>query len=163
MQECYCFPFFNRKISYLNISLSSCFKENISLCIIIGFSNIHKSLGNHTVWVPIKKMWKNKWPKSKKYLLPSCCLLFSLSTTCDRIQIQVRLCLLWILHCGASGMPRASVTWPSCRFLTSWASQRLVVVSSFSTWAKVLSFSWSGRHWRSASLALRKEQHKTSF
>lgn len=101
--------------------------------------------------------------QEQKYLLPSCCLLFSLSTTCDRIQIQVRLCLLWILHCGASGMPRASVTWPSCRFLTSWASQRLVVVSSFSTWAKVLSFSWSGRHWRSASLALRKEQHKTSF
>lgn len=65
MQECYCFPFFNRKMSYLNISLSSCFKENISLCIIIGFSNIHKSLGNHTVWIPIKKMWKNKWPKSK--------------------------------------------------------------------------------------------------
>lgn len=59
-------------------------------------------------------------------------------------------------HCGASGMPRASVTWPSCRFFTSCASQRLVVVSSFSTWAKVLSFSWSGKHWRSASLALRR-------
>jgi len=51
-------------------------------------------------------------------------------------------------------MPLASVTWPSWRFFTSCASQRLVVVSSFSTWAKVLSFSWSGRHWRRASLAL---------
>lgn len=56
-------------------------------------------------------------------------------------------------------MPLASVTWPSCRFFTSCPSQRLVVVSSFSTWAKVLSFSWSGRHWRRASLALRRESH----
>lgn len=64
-------------------------------------------------------------------------------------------------HCGASGMPRASVTWPSCRFFTSWASQRLVVVSSFRTWAKVLSLSWSGRHWRSASLALWKPEQRS--
>lgn len=67
------------------------------------------------------------------------------------------------VHCGASGMPLASVTWPSCRFLTSWASQRLVVASSFSTWAKVLSFSWSGRHWRRASLALQEKTQKHSF
>lgn len=66
-------------------------------------------------------------------------------------------------HWGASGMPRASVTWPSCRFFTSWASQRLVVVSSFSTWAKVLSFSWSGRHWRRASLALRRESSRSPW
>lgn len=57
-------------------------------------------------------------------------------------------------HCGGRGMPLGSVTWPSCRFLTSCASQRLVVVSSFSTWAKVVSFSWSGRHCLRASRAL---------
>jgi len=62
-------------------------------------------------------------------------------------------------HCAESGMPRASVTWPSCRFLTSCASQRLVAVSSFSTWANVLSFSWSGRHWRRASRALWQGRH----
>lgn len=55
-------------------------------------------------------------------------------------------------------MPLGSVTWPSCRFFTSWASQRLVVVSSFRTWAKVVSLSWSGRHCRRASLALRKNR-----
>lgn len=66
-------------------------------------------------------------------------------------------------HWGASGMPLASVTWPSCRFFTSCASQRLVVVSSFSTWAKVLSLSWSGRHCRRASLALRRESHKSQL
>lgn len=59
-------------------------------------------------------------------------------------------------HWVASGMPLPSVTWLSCRFFTNCVSQRLVVVSSFSTWAKVLSFSWSGRHWRRASRALRK-------
>lgn len=60
---------------------------------------------------------------------------------------------------GGKGMPRGSVTCPSCRFLTSWASQRLVVESSFSTWANVVSFSWSGRHWRRASLALRDTKY----
>lgn len=55
-------------------------------------------------------------------------------------------------------MPLGSVTCPSCRFFTSWASQRLVVVSSFKTWAKVVSLSWSGRHCRSASLALYKNK-----
>lgn len=59
-------------------------------------------------------------------------------------------------HCGGRGMPRGSVTWPSCRFFTSWASQRLVVVSSLRTCAKVVSLSWSGRHCRKASLALHK-------
>lgn len=61
-------------------------------------------------------------------------------------------------HWGGRGMPLGSVTCPSCRFFTSWASQRLVVVSSFKTWAKVVSLSWSGRHCRRASLALRKDQ-----
>lgn len=56
-------------------------------------------------------------------------------------------------HWGGSGIPRGSVTCPSCRFLTSWASHRLVVVSSFSTWAKVVSFSWSGKHCLNASRA----------
>ncbi len=60
-----------------------------------------------------------------------------------------------VCYWGGKGMPRGSVTWPSCRFLTSCASQRLVVESSFSTWANVVSFSWSGKHWRRASLALR--------
>lgn len=64
-------------------------------------------------------------------------------------------------HCAGSGMPRGSVTWPSCRFFTSWASQRLVVVSSFRTWAKVVSLSWSGRHCRRASLAL--ERHRDTL
>lgn len=61
-------------------------------------------------------------------------------------------------HWGGRGIPRGSVTWPSCRFFTSCASQRFVVVSSFSTWAKVVSFSWSGRHCLSASRALHQKQ-----
>lgn len=64
-----------------------------------------------------------------------------------------------VCYWGGKGMPRGSVTCPSCRFLTSWASQRLVVESSFSTWANVVSFSWSGRHWRRASLALRDAKY----
>lgn len=61
-------------------------------------------------------------------------------------------------HWGGRGIPLGSVTWPSCRFFTSCASQRFVVVSSFSTWAKVVSFSWSGRHCLSASRALHQKQ-----
>lgn len=57
-------------------------------------------------------------------------------------------------------MPLGSVTCPSCRFFTSWASQRLVVVSSFKTWAKVVSLSWSGRHCLSASLALHENKRR---
>lgn len=57
-------------------------------------------------------------------------------------------------YCAGRGMPLGSVTWPSCRFFTSCANQRLVVVSSFRTWANVVSLSWSGRHWRRASRAL---------
>lgn len=37
-------------------------------------------------------------------------------------------------------------------------AERLVVVSSFSTWAKVVSFSWSGRHCLSASRALHQNK-----
>jgi hypothetical protein len=62
-------------------------------------------------------------------------------------------------HWGGRGIPRGSVTWPSCRFFTSCASQRFVVVSSFSTWAKVVSFSWSGRHCLSASRALHQKDN----
>ena len=40
------------------------------------------------------------------------------------------------------------------RFLSSWVSQCLVDLSSFRHSANVSSFSWSGRHWQSASQAL---------
>ena len=58
------------------------------------------------------------------------------------------------IHCAGKGIPRGSVTTPSCKFFMSCASQRFVVVSSFKTVAKVLSFSWSGRHCLNASRAL---------
>lgn len=46
------------------------------------------------------------------------------------------------------------------RFLSSWANHRLVELSSLRQLWKVLSFSWSGRHWRSASRALKAREDK---
>ena len=85
------------------------------------------------------------------------CLMHPCVCVCVYVCVCLCMCMEHTLgphHWAESGIPRASVTWPSCRFFTSWASHRLVVVSSFSTWANVLSFSWSGRHCRRASLAL---------
>ena len=41
------------------------------------------------------------------------------------------------------------------RFFSSWASQCLVDLSSLRQGAKVSSFNWSGKHWQSASQALK--------
>ena len=50
----------------------------------------------------------------------------------------------------------------SCRFLISWVNHRFVVLSSFRTATKVVSLSWSGKHWRKASFALRRSKTRLS-
>lgn len=51
----------------------------------------------------------------------------------------------------------------SLRLSRSWARHRFVTVSSLSSTANVLSRSGSGKHWRSASRALKENGNECDF